>query len=498
MNKIFVRLWRFSIAAVLFIQIIAEAQIAQTPLELSSFKKNTSHELMMSYIIELKKESSYINVETVGTSVQGRAIPLIHFLQKKSGPKIKVLLFCQQHGNEPSGKEAALFLLKKLADVKGLKLYSNIDLYIMPLVNPDGNEAGKRDNANGEDLNRNHLLLSQPEVLAVHEAFRRIQPAVTLDIHEYAAYRKEFRDAGYFRTADEQFGAPTNLNVSPKILDYSLNELFPYLESELKKKGVIFSNYYKMNSPADTVRASTTSIDDGRQSFAILNTFSFILEGKNGRNMNDELQRRSTSQLAAIESFLSFVNINSVTIEGLVKTERSKISKSKDPVALQMDYLFDGSKITLNMKTIADKDTAATMFYSPKVKLFESVERPEAYVVPASKKNIIELLERNGIAFKRLNRKEERIVEIYTINNVVGKWMENKPTSYVSTTKRISKIIINAGDVIVPLNDDHAIMIAITLEPSSMWGIIQYDEFAELRVKGNDYPVYRITISKGK
>ena len=496
MEKIFTRFLHLMTAALILSSSVLIAQAAPTPLENCSYKNATSYESMLSYLEDLKKNYPFLEVETIGTSVQGRKIPMIHVVQKDSGKKVKVVLFCQQHGNEPSGKEAALLILKKIADEKGAGLYPNLDLYIIPSVNPDGNEAGKRNNGSGEDLNRDHLLLSQPEVAALHKIFMRIKPEVTLDVHEYSAYRKEFRDAGYFRRADEQFGAPTNLNVSEKIVDYSLNKLFPFLDSELKKRGVIFSNYYKMNGPADTVRASTTSIDDGRQSFAILNTFSFILEGKNGRNMNDELQRRTTSQIAAIESFLSFVNINSVEIKELVKREKNQIAKSAEPVVLQMDYVFNGSKINLEMETVSGKDTSVAMYYSPEVKSLESVDRPDAYVVPGSRKDIIDLLDRHGIHYRTIQKEEDRQVEIYTVKSVAGKWMENKPTKYLSVTKRISKSTISRGDVIVPLDDYNSLLLVIALEPTSMWGLVQYDEFSYLREKGKDYPIYRIPVSK--
>jgi hypothetical protein len=480
--------------AVLLVQLNLSAQIPDTPLEKFSYLRVTTHDELLSYIQLLEELTSHFKVEYIGESVQGRKIPLIHVMQEDFADKIKVLIFCQQHGNEPSGKEAALLLLKKLAIPENKKMFSNIDLYIIPSVNPDGNESGKRFNANGKDLNRNHLLLDQPEVIALHELYNRLQPEVTLDVHEYSAFRKEFKNVGYFRTADEQFGAPTNLNVSDKLIDYALNHLFPYLESNLTKKGIIFSNYYKMNGPKDTVRTSTTGINDGRQSFAILNTFSLILEGKNGRNMNDELNRRANSQLAAIESFLSFVNMNSEEIKKIVSNEKMKIGSSKDPIAVQMDYVYDGSKINLPVKTNSGKDTIVTMNFSPKIKLFESVERPEAYIIPAERKDLIDWLDRQGISYQINSKTEQLEVEIYKVKNVECKWMENKSSIYVYADKKISKITLKPGDIIVPLNDFNALKIAIAFEPASMWGLVQYDEFSYLRNTGSDYPILRIPI----
>jgi len=496
MKKIIKSVGIFSLLMIIASATTLNAQIPQTPLEACSYKNVTSHEALLSYVYELANKSSHLEIENIGTSVQSRIIPMLHVLQKGSKPKAKVLLFCQQHGNEPSGKEAALLLLKKLADVKGAELYPNLDLYIIPSVNPDGNEAQKRYNANGVDLNRNHLLLSEPEVIALHKVYEKLQPEITLDVHEYSAYRKEFREAGYFRTADEQFGAPTNLNISKNIIEFSLHRLFPYLETELNKRGVIFSNYYKMNTPDDTVRASTTSIDDGRQSFAILNTFSFILEGKNGRKNNDELERRSSRQLAAIEAFLSFSNRNSKAIADLVHHEKQALTSSKAPAAMQMDYVTEGPKIALLMRTIEGKDTTVALNYSPEVKIFQTVERPKAYVIPAAREDVIALLAKHGIQFTTLTAPKEVNVQIYTVQDITGKWMENKPTKYVTTSVRNERITLQHGDYIVSLNNVHSTMLAIALEPASMWGLVQYDEFPSLVKKGTDYPIYRILNKK--
>jgi len=404
-----------------------------------------------------------------------------------------VLVFCQQHGNEPSGKEAVLQILNKVASGTDSALISNLDLFIIPLVNPDGNETGKRANASGVDLNRDHLLLSQPETRALHRVFERLNPEVTLDVHEYSAYRKEFRAAGYVRTADEQFGAPTNLNVSSIIREFALQQLFPYLNSELKNKGIQFSNYYKMDGPADTIRTSTTSIDDGRQSFAILNTFSFILEGKNGREMNDELERRTKGQAAAIEAFLSFINERSEKIRQMVRAEQLKLCTSNDSVVVQMDYRYYGSKINLPMRDLKSNiDTLVSMLFSPAVEPLKSVRPPAAYLIPKSRRDIIDLLDRHSIVYTTMAQAAKIRGEIYTVQNIEQVWLENKINTRVTTNSRFSDVVLETGDVLVSLDQRAAHMLVIALEPTSMWGIVQYDEFPHLCERGKDYPIIRI------
>ncbi|TSA18453.1 hypothetical protein D4R75_11290 [bacterium] len=499
MNTPFKRFVVLFAACTFVVPASTQAQVRQSPIERYGFERVTSHDSLVSYLHYLSAAFPRLTVETIGTTVQGRSIPMVHIAPASSGPKINVLLFCQQHGNEPSGKEAALMLLGKLASSGSDAAFSNLDIFLIPSVNPDGNEAGKRANANGTDLNRDHLLLSQPEVRAVHNAFARVNPEVTLDVHEYSAYRREFLSAGYVRIADEQFGAPTNLNVSPKIVEYALKQLFPFLEKELAKRGVLFSNYYKMDEPSDTVRASTTSIDDGRQSFAILNTFSFILEGKNGRAMNDELERRSKRQLAAIEAFLSFVNDRSEELRKMVSAERMRSRTSIDSVVVRMDYQCDGSTINLPMRVLkSNADTMVAMLFSPVVKPLASVRPPAAYLIPKSRIDVISLLDRHGIVYTTVTQPMKKKGEIYAVRQLDQVWMENKTNTRVTTHPRLTDVTLGIGDVIVSLDQRAGRMLAIALEPASMWGIVQYEEFPGLCEIGKDYPIIRILDARGK
>jgi hypothetical protein len=472
---------------------IAAAQPLPTPLERNHFTKASTHEELVAHLNELAAASPRLTVETLGTSTQGRVIPLVHVAPRGPGEKLRVMLFCQQHGNEPSGKEAALLLLSRIAAGAEEALLERLDLTIVPSVNPDGNASAERFNGAGADLNRNHLLLAQPEVLALHRAFARIQPEATLDVHEYPPFSKSWVSAGRVPLMDEQFGAPTNLNVPPGLTGFALTQLFPYLDAELAKQGIRFFNYIKLDSAADTARSSTTSINDGRQSFAIQGAFSFILEGRNGNTFNDELQRRSSRQLAAIRSFLGFLSARAPEVRALVQAGIRAVTDSRAPVVLQMDHVPDGS--TLNIPVQVLKTGAASTLevkYAPSVKALKSVERPAAYVIPAAQTALIAFLDRHGVTYDRVEQPRRQSVEIYTERGDSKAVIEGKNLHIPATRKRTELISLAPGDVVVPLDQRQGTMLVIALEPESMWGLAQYEEFAALRTPGRDYPVYRI------
>ena len=83
------------------------------------------------------------------------------------------------HGDEPSGPQALLGLLKEgFFDARARWM-------ICPILNPTGLERGKRENSEGIDLNRDYLMRQAPEVCA-HIKWLEAQPrpVLFLSLHE--------------------------------------------------------------------------------------------------------------------------------------------------------------------------------------------------------------------------------------------------------------------------------------------------------------------------
>lgn len=469
-----------------------------TPIERSHYARVSSHQELIDFVSAVKAHAPWIIVESIGKSLQGRDIPLLRIStssMRTNSAKMRVLIFSSQHGNEPSGKEALLFLLKSIASGERAEWLEKIDLLIVPSVNPDGNESGRRQNADSADLNRSHLVLDQPESLALHRVFNQWLPEMTLDVHEFGAFNRAWTSQGFVRRMDEQFGLPTNLNVSPEIVDYASKKFLPFLKNSLSRQNIRFFDYVIVDSPQDTVRHSTTSINDGRQSMAILNTFAFIFEGRNGRSFHDDLERRTKGQYAAIEAFLQFASDQAHEIQSLVKSERAKLLKSRDSVVLQMDYIYEGEKIFIPVNVLSSgTDSTVYLNYTSRPKPLHSVNRPQGYIIPGDEFTLIEFLDRHNIQYRKLQKEETYTVEAYKIQSIEKRRMEEKSVYIARVSSSTLRRSFSIGDVVVPLEQLHSTMLVIALEPESMWGLIQYDDFAHLRNTGNEYPIYRIQL----
>ncbi|MFW6156554.1 MAG: DUF2817 domain-containing protein, partial [Armatimonadota bacterium] len=144
-----------------------------------------------------------VHCSSIGTTRQGRHIAMAVVADPEHDPRRlrKLLVLARQHGNETSGTEAALGVMKHLATSEGRAeraLLRNVALLIVPVVNPDGAERSLRRNSAGVDLNRDWVARTQPETQAVERTFREWQADAVIDLHELpassskAAYRENF------------------------------------------------------------------------------------------------------------------------------------------------------------------------------------------------------------------------------------------------------------------------------------------------------------------
>jgi hypothetical protein len=101
------------------------------------------------------------HLESAGQSVQGRELLFMKISDnvdiEEPEPEFKYI--SSMHGDEPVGMELCLFLINLVVQGYGVNdtitaLVDETEIWIMPLMNPDGYVQHSRYNANGHDLNR--------------------------------------------------------------------------------------------------------------------------------------------------------------------------------------------------------------------------------------------------------------------------------------------------------------------------------------------------------
>ncbi|MFI0485900.1 M14 family zinc carboxypeptidase [Actinomadura sp. 9N215] len=116
------------------------------------------------------------------------------------------------HGNEPSGTDAALRVLRDLGDRSDCAATSILDnalVIVLPTQNPDGREADTRQNAYGFDMNRDWFARTQPETDGKLEMLNEYPPALYIDAHEMGGTSYFFppnADPIYHETPEQAVG----------------------------------------------------------------------------------------------------------------------------------------------------------------------------------------------------------------------------------------------------------------------------------------------------
>lgn len=170
-------------------------------------------------------------LDTLGYSVEGRMIlgakvsdnPTV----EENEPEFRII--GNHHGNEYMGVEMGLLTLQYLTDNYGsisqvTHLVNDMETWIIPMMNPDGNTAGTRYNANGVDLNRDYGymwaytspgIFSQPETRVIREHGLMHNFSVSLSFHtsgdvmNYVWNYKDFplADSAFVVDISEEYGS---------------------------------------------------------------------------------------------------------------------------------------------------------------------------------------------------------------------------------------------------------------------------------------------------
>jgi len=142
---------------------------------------------------------------SIGTSVQGRDIDVVQRvdipgarLAVDDPNRVVVLVVGVIHGDEQAGLE----VIKELRAMLPSEIPANVDLWLLPTINPDGVAAKQRHNANQVDLNRNFpykwgmiaepgnweysgpSAASEPETQAVVDFVTYLRPDMTVWFHQ--------------------------------------------------------------------------------------------------------------------------------------------------------------------------------------------------------------------------------------------------------------------------------------------------------------------------
>ncbi len=146
-----------------------------------------------------------VTFETIGESVDGWPLLLVKVSDNagENEPEPSVLFDASIHGNENIGTEVVLAFLERLVEGYGeddalTALVDDHEIFVVPMVNPDGVAEGRRRNGGNVDLNRDHSIFweegwtgkstyaTQPETRTMIELAARMNFTASVSYHSGA------------------------------------------------------------------------------------------------------------------------------------------------------------------------------------------------------------------------------------------------------------------------------------------------------------------------
>lgn len=470
---------------------------APFPADHRTLRQTVSYDQMSTFLNGVARPG-FITVTEEGRSTQGRKLYLVRLNRGGAKARFKVLYYAQQHGDEVAGKDAQLTLIRDIAEHPAL-LPEDVDLYLMPMLNPDGAEAHTRTNGAGADLNRDHLLLAQPETRTLHRVARRIRPHLAVDSHEFGrdgdGYTKKGWTAWPIITMDA-----ANHPLIPEALKTMGLAAVASAAPLQARAGHAYQRYTVGGPPPDEeIRPSTPEVDDGRNGMGTLGALSFIIEAG--------VHHRAADPQADLGERVDGYRILYRHLLG-DRSWRERVRKQaeqarREPlppfIATNTFWANRGGKV-IPVKVI-ETATGRTLEVPTANAMTDlvvkgSVPTPRAYAIdPAAAARFLPVLEAQGLRWEILaapRRVRMERVRLLRLEEPYDDLYQRYKDRQIVERQPQTEVDLPAGTLIVPLDQDLARRAIQVLEPCLLYGLYGYPGFRELARPGADLPVSRL------
>lgn len=438
-----------------------------------------------------------ITTSVEATTSQGRSVRLVHATGGGT-PSFRILFYAQQHGDEVSGKDALLYMVRDIARDPAL-LPPDVELWILPMMNPDGAEAGTRRNGAGADLNRDHLVLEQPETQALHRVVRRVRPHLSVDCHEFTRDSKERTSRGWVAWPDITMDGVNNplfdravIAAASRWVDESV--------APVTAAGHAFFRYTVGGLPPDEEqRHSAPDVDSGLNAVGMHGGLSFIIEAAVRRSAPDPSADLASRVDAYLTLLWRFVQDASHRAEDRAAVERARSRPL--PSFLPTNYLWVNPGMTVAEFPVLEIETGkkrlvptANLMTTLAVK--KAVATPLGYAVePRAAADFRRLLDRHGIPFEELGAprpvRAERCVLVRLEDEFDELYSRYEGRQIVRCEAAVPQEL-PAGTLWVPLEGEAAVRAALVLEPAALYGVYTEPRFRKLVTLGAAVPVLRV------
>jgi hypothetical protein len=514
--------------------------------ERTDYRETSSYDDVVAFMNEVAQAApTRIRLTTFARTVEGRTLPLAVVgapaataeAVRRTG-KLRVFIQGNIHGGEVEGKESAQILLRELAEGKHDDWLESMVLLIAPIYNADGNERiapnnrsfqngpiagiGHRENAQGYDLNRDHMKLDSPEARGLIKLWADYDPHAGIDLHT---------TNGTTHAYHLTYSPPLNPNTAVAIVTLLKHEWFPFMTKNVKAKhGWDYFYYGNVSTPggrgrgqpssgsapgtAPTAPAVTPQQPSGPREWrtfehvprfnnnyiGLRNRFGILSEAYSYATFQDRI--RATSWF--LDEMLTYASRNTRRIRaatqaadaerligktlatrarhhrgGTIEVLMGEVEEEKNPISgASMRRRKDVSKPE-QMVDVTTFEPSAT----------EVV--PQTYFVPAGATAALALLRAHGVQMREVTR-GVREVEQFAIDNTRTQSFQQHDMRIVEGKwQSAPDVVVAEGSWAVPMDQPLARLAFYLLEPMSDDGLTVWNAFDGLLGAENRHPILR-------
>ncbi len=496
-----------------------------THAEASGYTETSLHRHVMAHLAALRdRNDPRFHLGSFGTSPQGRDLPLVvmsaHGIKTPAEARAKgmpvVLVINGIHAGEVEGKEACQMLMRDILDGMHAHLIERLVLVIVPLFNPDGNDAidpanrkldlprlegqigpklvGTRVNGINVNLNRDYMRQQASEMRALQQQVVQLwQPELTIDTHS---------TNGSVHRFSMTYDVPhTGASGRPEPIAFMRDQVMPVVTKALEQDHQLlagwYGNFVEDERALDARRDADPEapVTEGWMTYPHNPRF-----GSNYRGLSNRLDlllecysylaypERVRTTYATILEALLYVTAHPDDVVQVVASSatprdriavRYKLEPFADPIAIatRAPRTLEGAPTTVNVKYFSN-------FIGTTV-----IERPPGYIVPPEMAAHLAL---HGIASTPASGEHD--VEVATVTGFATeggrKILEASEVGDLEVSWKRGARTVPAGARLVRTDHAAAAVVAYLCEPESDDGAVENGVITAPKA-GGEFPIWR-------
>jgi hypothetical protein len=507
-----------------------------TRAERTGYRETSLHADVMEFIRALS--SPQLKVEIVGTSLEGREMPLLILNSKGAFTPVEaarqkvpsVLIVNNIHAGEVEGKEASLMLAREIVQGGRPDWISGMTLLILPLFNVDGNDrisprnralnlatrdgqigpdggVGTRTTSEGINLNRDYVKVEAREMRLLNEKiFHAWKPVLTVDCHT---------TDGSLHAYELTYGTAMNPAGEAAPAEYVSRRMLPEVSKRLFERTRIrtafYGNWVDETDPSKGWRTYSHKPRYGSHYRGLCGMMDILSETYS--YLPFEARVRANREF--LVEVLNYCARNILEMKSIVDTARARTATGpagRVPIESELDPSGDEIEILRRPFSVTIHDGGDsiryTNFQQGEAKAVRTrylgrfrptrwVERPFGYLVPGGDERLREALRLHDIRFEAAPVGKAFQGNAFFVSSVahdfdpdcgVSPRQVTRVTGAWSPTRRK----IEPDTLLISVAQPQGNLVVYLFEPESDDGLTTWGFFDSVLQTGKPHPVIRL------